>query len=82
MFVVDSPTHPFALTGLQRDWSVGVFWGMKKIMIALKMDPRMKKALQKVADKQLLTMSTLVRQLVDKHLTEHCAEWREEKSEK
>ena len=55
---------------------------MKKIMIALKMDPRMKKALQKVADKQLLTMSTLVRQLVDKHLTEHCVEWREEKSEK
>jgi len=51
---------------------------MKKIMIALKMDPRMKKALQKVADKQLLTMSTLVRQLVDKHLKEHGVEWREE----
>ena len=51
-------------------------------MIALKMDPRMKKALQKVADKQLLTMSTLVRQLVDKHHNEHCVEWREEKSEK
>ncbi len=55
---------------------------MKKIMIALKMDPRMKKALQVIADKQLVSMSTLIRQLVDKHLKEHNIDWREGESEK
>jgi hypothetical protein len=49
-------------------------------MISLKIDPRMKKALQEHAEKQLLPMTVLIRQLIDKHLAEHGIEWREEKS--
>jgi predicted transcriptional regulator len=51
---------------------------MKSIMITIKIDPRMKQALQKAAEKQLVSMTVLIRQLIDKHLTEHGINWREE----
>ncbi|MEE9120710.1 MAG: ribbon-helix-helix protein, CopG family [Syntrophobacteria bacterium] len=51
-------------------------------MIAIKMDPRMKKALQKSAEEELVSMSTLIRQLVDRHLKGKGIDWREEEVEK
>ena len=47
-------------------------------MINIKIDPRMKKAIEKLAEQQLVNMSTVIRQAVDKHLQEHDIEWREE----
>ena len=47
-------------------------------MINIKIDPRMKKAIEKLAEQQLVNMSTVIRQAVDKHLQEHGIEWREE----
>ena len=52
---------------------------MNKILIGVKIDPRMKKALQRVADEQLVSMSTLIRQLIDKHLKGKDVDWRKEK---
>ena len=51
-------------------------------MITLKIDPRMKKALDKLADKQLTPVSVLLRQLINRHLQEHGINWREEKPKK
>jgi predicted transcriptional regulator len=51
---------------------------MKPIMITIKLDPRMKEALQKAAEKQLVSMTVLIRQLIDKHLQEQGIDWREE----
>jgi predicted transcriptional regulator len=48
-----------------------------KIMITIKLDPKMKKGIEKLADEQLVNMSTVIRQAVDKHLKEHGIEWRE-----
>ena len=51
-------------------------------MITLKIDPRMKKALDELADKQLTPVSVLLRQLIDRYLQDHGIEWREEEPEK
>ena len=45
-------------------------------MITLKIDPKMKKGIEKLADKQLVNMSTVIRQAVDKYLKEHDIDWR------
>ena len=47
-------------------------------MITIKLDPRMKKGIEKLADEQLVNMSTVIRQAVDKYLKEHDINWREE----
>ena len=47
-----------------------------KIMITIKIDPKMKKGIEKLADKHLVNMSTVIRQAVDKHLLEHDIDWR------
>ena len=47
-------------------------------MINIKIDPRMKKAIEELAEQQLVNMSTVIRQAVDKHLREHDIDWREE----
>ena len=49
-------------------------------MINIKIDPRMKKAIEKLANKQLINMSAVIRQAIDKHLHEHGIDWREEES--
>jgi len=46
-------------------------------MITIKLDPKMKKGIEKLAEKQLVNMSTVIRQAVDKHLNEHGIDWRE-----
>ena len=46
-------------------------------MIAIKIDPRMKEALQKAADKQFISMSAAVKQAIEKYLQEKGINWRE-----
>ena len=53
-----------------------------KIMITIKLDPRMKKGIEKLAHEQLVNMSTVIRQAVDKYLKEHDIDWRAEETKK
>ena len=53
---------------------------MKKL-ITLKIDSRMKKGIEKLAEKQLVNMSTVIRQAVDKYLFEHGIDWRNQGAE-
>ncbi len=55
--------------------------GSMKIMITIKLDPRMKKGIEKLADEQLVNMSTVIRQAVDKYLKEHNIDWRKNDTE-
>ena len=51
-----------------------------QIMLSIKLDPRMKAALKKVADKQFISVSAVVKQAVEKYLQEHgISDWRKEK---
>lgn len=56
--------------------------GDMKIMITIKIDPKMKKGIEKLADEQLVNMSTVIRQAVDKYLKEYNIDWRKEDTEK
>ena len=51
-------------------------------MINIKVDPKMKSAIQKAADKQFISMSAFIKQAVEKHLQEQGIDWREEKDSK
>lgn len=51
-------------------------------MINFKIDPRMKKAIQKLADKQFISMSAVIKQAIEKHLQDHGIDWRKEKPKK
>jgi predicted transcriptional regulator len=51
-------------------------------VITLKIDPRMKKALKELADKQFISVSAAVKQAIEKHLKEHGVDWRKEKGSK
>ncbi|HUT44362.1 MAG TPA: ribbon-helix-helix domain-containing protein [Desulfobacterales bacterium] len=46
-------------------------------MITIKLDPKMKKGIEQLAEKQLVNMSTVIRQAIDKHLNEYGIDWRE-----
>lgn len=46
-------------------------------MITIKIDPKMKKGIEKLAGEQLVNTSTVIRQAVDKYLKEHGIDWRE-----
>jgi hypothetical protein len=48
-----------------------------KAVMTLKIDPRMKKALEELADKQFISISAAVKQAIDKHLKENGIDWRE-----
>ena len=50
-------------------------------MINIRIDPKMKAGLEKLADKQLISVSTAIRQAIDKHLTENNIDWRKENVE-
>ncbi len=51
-------------------------------MINIKLDPRMKAAIQKVAEKQFISMSAAIKQAIEKYLKEHGVDWREESQKK
>jgi predicted transcriptional regulator len=48
------------------------------IMVNIRIDPRMKKAIERLADRQFISMSAVIKQAIEKHLQEHGIDWREE----
>lgn len=51
-------------------------------IVTLKIDPRMKAALKRLADKQFISVSAVLKQAAEKHLSENGIDWREEDPEK
>ena len=49
---------------------------------SIKVDPRMKRALEKLAEKQFVPESFLIKQAIEKYLQDQSIDWREEKSQK
>jgi len=48
-------------------------------MINIKLDPRMKKAIQNLAERRFTSMSAEIKQAIEKHLQENSIDWRKEK---
>lgn len=47
-------------------------------LLTVKIDPRMKAALKKVADKQFISISAAAKQAIEKYLESHGTDWRKE----
>jgi predicted HicB family RNase H-like nuclease len=47
-------------------------------LINFKIDPRMKAAIQKAAEKQFISMSAFIKQAIEKHLEDQGIDWRKE----
>ena len=47
-------------------------------MINIKVDPKMRTAIKKLADKQFISMSAVIKQAIEKHLQEHDIDWRKQ----
>jgi predicted transcriptional regulator len=47
-------------------------------LLTIKVDPRMKAALRKLAENQFISVSAVVKQAIHRHLQEHGVNWREE----
>ncbi len=50
-------------------------------LMSIKVDPRMKRALKKLADKQFNSISGIVKQAVERHLEEQGVDWHKEGTE-
>ncbi len=50
-------------------------------LLSIKVDPRMKIALKKLADQQFNSISGIVKQAVERHLEEQGVDWRKEGTE-
>lgn len=50
-------------------------------LLTVKIDPRMKFALKRVADKQFISASAAAKQAIEKYLEEHGIDWRKENME-
>ena len=50
-------------------------------MINIKIDPRMKAAIQKAAEKQFISMSAAIKQAIEKYLQEQDIDWRKAQKE-
>ena len=48
-------------------------------MISVKMDPKMKKALEKFAEKEFSPVSAIVKKAIEKYLKEQGIDWKKEK---
>jgi hypothetical protein len=51
-------------------------------VLSIKIDPRMKKALEELAEKEFAPVTTIVKKALDKYLQEQGLDWRQEKPEK
>ena len=51
------------------------------VLLNLKVDPRMKSALKRLADKQFISVSAAVKQAIEKHLQEHDIDLRKDDTE-
>ena len=49
------------------------------VHVAVKMDPRMKKALEKLAEKEFSSISGILKKAADEYLHKNGIDWREEK---
>ena len=49
-----------------------------QVLLNLKVDPRMKSALKRLADKQFISVSAAVKQAIEKHLQGYDIDWRKE----
>ena len=47
-------------------------------VLSIKIDSKMKKALEDLAEKEFSPVSTIVKKAIDKYLQEHGIDWREE----
>ncbi len=47
-------------------------------MVSVKMDSRMKAALKKLAERQVIPISAVIKQAIQEHLQRHEIEWRDE----
>ena len=47
-------------------------------MINIKVDPRMRDAIKKIADKQFSSLSAVIKQAIEKYLQEQGIDWRQE----
>lgn len=51
-------------------------------MINIKVDPRMRTAIQELADKQFTSMSGIIKQAIEKYLEQQDIDWRKEREKK
>lgn len=51
-------------------------------VLSIKIDPRMKKAIEDLAEKEFAPVTTIVKKALDKYLQEQGFDWREESSKK
>jgi len=51
-------------------------------VLSIKIDPRMKKALENLAKKEFSPVSTIVKKAIDKYLQDHGIDWQQEKKPK
>jgi len=49
-----------------------------QVLLNLKIDPRMKSALQKLADKKFISVSAVVKQAIERHLQDYFMDWRKD----
>ena len=49
-------------------------------MINIKVDPKMRTAIKKLADRQFISMSAAIKQAIEKHLKEHGINWKEQEA--
>lgn len=52
--------------------------GVMTMPTSIKLDPKMKRALERLAEKQFAPVTTLIKQAIEKYLKEHGIDWREE----
>lgn len=48
-------------------------------MLSIKIDPKMKKALEELAEKEFSPVSTIVKKAIDKYLQEQGIDWKKNK---
>jgi hypothetical protein len=51
-------------------------------MMVIKVDPKMKAAIQKASEKQFISMSAFIKQAIEKRLQEQGVDWRNEPASK
>ena len=49
---------------------------------SIKLDPKMKKALERFAKEKFMPVSSVIKQAIENHLKEHGVDWKKEKVKK
>ena len=72
------PKSSLKLTFFKKTFISGGMW----TVISVKMDPKMKKALEKFAEKEFSPVSAIVKKAIEKYLLEQGIDWKKEKVDK